>query len=48
MNNLIPNTYIVEIYRDKELLTSIEVRTTNEEEAVAKAVKQINTRVRII
>jgi hypothetical protein len=45
---IVPNKYVVDIYRGKNILTSIEVITTSEEEAVAKAVKQINTKVRRI
>jgi hypothetical protein len=43
---LIPFTYDVEIYHGKNIVTIITVRTTNEEEAVAQAVKQLKTVVR--
>lgn len=40
------NMYEVNIYNGKNIITSITVRTTNEEEAVAQAVKQLKTIVK--
>jgi hypothetical protein len=41
-----PRNYEVEVYRDGHIVTVIEVRTTNEEEAVAQAVKHLTTKVK--
>ena len=41
-----PDTYIVEIYNGKNIITAITVRTTNEEEAVVQAVKLLRTKVK--
>jgi hypothetical protein len=51
MNNpltgfVMPSLYVVEIYYRNHILASIQVKTTNEEEAVAQAVKLLTTRVR--
>jgi hypothetical protein len=43
---LMADIYDVEIYNGKNIVTIITVRTTNEEEAVAQAVKQLKTVVR--
>jgi len=43
-----PNLYSVEIWNGKRLVIEITVKSTNEQEAVAQAVKQLKTIVRKI
>lgn len=45
---LMPITFKVDIYNGKHIITSMTIRTTSEEEAVAQAAKQLKTKVKRI
>jgi hypothetical protein len=43
---LMPDLYEVSIYHGKNIIFTVTLKTTSEEEAVAQAAKQLNTKVK--